>query len=280
MFFADYHVHSQFSYDCDADMEKTIKYAIAKGLQEIAFTAHVDFDYPDPNLRLCTLINYDKYLETFNTLKNRYKKDINILLGIELGLQPQVVNKIDQLLFKYPFDFVIGSTHTIDNCQCIDDDFFRKYDQKNVYLRYLESVLKNIKAHNNFDVCGHLDFIVRYGPYAVKKLSSGDYSDIVDTILKMLIIKGHGIELNTSGFRYGLKQAHPSVDILKRYRELGGIMITVGSDAHHSHHLCCDFKIAYDMLKATGFKNITIYRQRKPYFIDIDNPSVKWHHPA
>jgi histidinol-phosphatase (PHP family) len=248
-------------------MEEQIQKAISIGLQEIAFTDHVDYDYPDQKFPF--MIDYDKYLITFSNLKNKYKQDIDIVLGIEIGFQSHVVNKINNLLSNYPFDFIICSTHVADRLDLYNGDFFKGKEQKNAYLRYFEVVLDCVKAYQNYDVFGHLDYIVRYGNYPCKQLSYYDYKDIVDSILKTLIENGHGIEINTSGYRYKLNQTHPQLDILKRYKELGGEIITIGSDAHKTQDLCSHFDTAYDMLKSVGFDSIATFRQRKPRFINI-----------
>ncbi|RKD34419.1 histidinol-phosphatase HisJ family protein [Thermohalobacter berrensis] len=269
MYIADYHIHSHFSGDCNTPMEDIVKHAVNLELKEIAFTDHVDFDYPspDPNFE----IDFDDYLEKFNEIKDKYNHKINIILGIEVGLQPHISDKIKKLVNKYPFAFVIGSIHAADRMDLYNGDFFRGKSQKNAYLRYFENVLENIKIHDEFDVLGHIDYIIRYGNYETKKLSYNDYTDIVDTILKSLITKGKGLELNTSGYRYKLDQTHPQFSILKRYKELGGSIITIGSDSHIVEDICSHFKKAYNLLERAGFNKITLFRNRTPIFVDFIN---------
>jgi len=265
-FFADYHVHSDFSGDGEAPMESMIETALAKGLQELVFTDHVDYDYADP---VFEMIDYDHYVDYFAQLRDKYQGKIKLLLGVEVGFQPHVQAKIEQFVSSYPFDFVILSTHMADGLDFYTGEFFAHKEQKAAYLRYFENVLESIKRFDNYDVYGHLDFIVRYGSFAVKKLAYADFQDIIDEILKNIIQRGHGIELNTSGYRYGLEQMHPQFEILKRYKDLGGEIITVGSDAHREGDLCAHFDEAYAMLKAVGFRQLTVYRERKPGFIDL-----------
>lgn len=278
MIYSDNHVHTNFSPDSNAPMETVIKGAIGKKLQEIVLTDHMDFDYPgDPHL---FLVDYDRYLVTFLALKEKYRKDINVLLGVEIGVQPHVLNEINKLLHKYPFDFVICSTHTVGGINCSDSSFFARSLPKIAYLKYLEGLLSNVKHLNNYDVCGHLDFIARYNPYGPKQLTYAEYGDILDAIFKTIIETGHGIELNTSGYRYGLNQTHPSLEILKRYRELGGEIITVGSDAHRPEDIGSNFTLAYELLKTAGFQYITRFRERKPSFIPIEHIQKNYPIPA
>ncbi|ATW25189.1 histidinol-phosphatase HisJ family protein [Candidatus Formimonas warabiya] len=269
MLFSDNHVHTNFSPDSNAPMESVIKGAITKGLKELVLTDHVDFDYPsDPNP---FLVDYDKYLVSFNQLKAKYQEEIALRLGVEIGAQPHVLDQVTHLLKKYPFDFVILSTHSVAGINCSDPEFFAQSVPKAAYIKYLEGLLSNVRHFSDYDVCGHLDFVARYNPHSPKKLAYQEYADIVDAILKTIIQSGHGIELNTAGYRYGLNQTHPSLEILTRYRELGGEIITVGSDAHKPEDIGAQFALAYDMLRTAGFNHITQFNQRRPFFIKLDH---------
>ena len=267
MFYADYHVHSSFSSDSNEEMENQIKAAISLGLKQMAFTDHIDYEYPD--IAFPFMIDYNHYVKVFDTLKEKYKNQIDLVLGVEIGFQPHVVNQIEEALSQYPFDFVICSTHVCDRLDLYNGDFFKNKDKKNAYLRYFECVLYNVKNFINYDVYGHIDYINRYGNYNDRVLSYEDYQDIIDSILKTIIESGKGIEINTSGFRYGLGYANPKLEILKRYKELGGNIITIGSDAHASKDIASYFDEAYKLLDAAGFSEITLFKNRKPHFIKI-----------
>ncbi|NLP45498.1 MAG: histidinol-phosphatase HisJ family protein [Epulopiscium sp.] len=267
MFFADYHSHTYFSSDSNASMEDMIQTGINLGLKQLAFTDHVDFDYPNSDYTF--EIDYNEYLKQFKQYKLKYKNKIDLIFGVEIGLQPHLQEKISDFITHYPFDFIIGSSHVVHKLDLYNGDFFQGKEQKNAYLQYFEEVLKNIHIFNDFQVYGHLDYIIRYGNYKNPVLSYEDYQNIIDEILKNLIHKGQGIELNTSGYRYGLNQFHPQTSILKSYKQLGGEIITVGSDAHYPQDLCANFKEAYEILKEIGFSYITIFKNQKPDFIPI-----------
>ena len=130
-------------------------------------------------------------------------------------------------------------------------------------------MLKNINTIDKFCVYGHIDFISRYGIYKDNSLKYRDYSDLIDEVLKTLINKNKGIEINTSGYRYKLNQTYPQYDILKRYKELGGEIITIGSDAHTPDYVGDHFEVAYEMLVKSGFKYITRFKNLKPSFTAI-----------
>lgn len=118
---------------------------------------------------------------------------------------------------------------------------------------------------------GHLDYVVRYGGYAEKKIDYIEFKEILDEILMNLIRKEKGIEINISGIRYGLNSPHPNIDIIRRYKELGGEIITMGSDAHKVEDLGKDFDIALDVLEQAGFNQVAIYHNRKPEFERLRN---------
>lgn len=265
MYKIDYHTHTNFSSDSDAPMEEMIKAAIARGCNEIAITDHVDFDdrydYTD----------YNKYIPVIRDLALRYKDDIKVTFGVEIGLESLWADKINKITADFPFDFIIGSSHAVCTKDLYFDreEYFSGKTKDEAYSTYFNEMLKNIESCKDFCVYGHIDFISRYGTYEDNSLHYRDYADLIDTVLKSLILKGKGIEINTSGFRYGIKNTYPSINILKRYRELGGEIITIGSDAHFAKDVADHTDFAYDMLTEAGFKYISVFRNRKPEFIKL-----------
>ena len=136
-------------------------------------------------------------------------------------------------------------------------------------MEYFESILENIHAFDGFDVYGHIDYVVRYGPTKNANYSWTQYQDVIDEILKLLIENGKGIEINTGGFKYGLGHPNPTEGIIRRYRELGGEIITIGADAHAPQHIGYDFQKVPDILKEAGFEYFTVFKQRKPEFLKL-----------
>ena len=263
----DCHVHTNISHDGISSIDTYIKFAYRIGVDEITFTEHYD-DYTGLDTKLKTL-EVSKYYEEYLSKKNDSLLKTNF--GIEIGLQPDIKNSIKKLVNSYPFDFVIGSSHiTCKKDMSMDKSFFEGYTKKEAYLRYFEEVLENIKIYDEFDVYGHFDYVVRYGEYNCKKIEYDDFKEILNEILINLIKKEKGIEVNTSGIRYGVGNPHPNIDILKRYKELGGKIITIGSDAHKINDLAKDFDIAFEILENVGFKEVAVYHRRKPDFIKIN----------
>ncbi|MBO5478148.1 MAG: histidinol-phosphatase HisJ family protein [Clostridia bacterium] len=269
MIYTDYHLHTTFSHDGISTMEEHIKNAINIGLKEICFTEHYDIYDGLENNKLNT-IDVKNYVENFNQYKDKYKDKISLKLGIEIGLQPDIKETIHNMVKQYNFDFIIGSSHiTCKKDISKDPTFFDGLTQKEAYMKYFKEVLENIKLYDEFDVYGHIDYIVRYGGYQEKTIQYSDYQDILDEILANIIKKEKGIEVNTSGYRYGLNMPHPNIEILTRYYQLGGRIITIGSDAHKVEDVCSNFEQASSILKKIGYENYAIFENRKPKFIKL-----------
>lgn len=148
--------------------------------------------------------------------------------------------------------------------------FYEKRTEKAAYREYFESILENIESYHDFDVYGHLDYVVRYGPTSNENYDWREYQDVIDEILRKLVFLGKGIELNTGGFKYGLGHPNPTEEIIRRYRELGGEIITIGADAHKPEHVAFDFAKVPSILKDAGFDYFTVFRERKPEFVRIE----------
>lgn len=265
-FIIDSHIHTDYSPDCNAKMEDIVIKAVELGLKKITFTDHVDYDSPDE--LFVGEIDYSEYMKEIKYLRDKYK-EIEILMGVEIGYQPHLNNKLNEFIKSYPFDFVICSMHSCEGLDLYNGDFFKGKTQTQSYMRYFESVKHCIETYDNYDVYGHLDYIVRYGSFDNKKLRYEDFKEIIDEILGMIIQKGKGIEVNTSGFRYNLNATHPNTDIVRRYIEMGGTIITIGSDAHKTDNICRDFEQTIKILKSIGVKKIAQFKNRIPSFIKI-----------
>ena len=262
-------MHSSFSADLDTPMEVMIHSAVETGLQGITFTEHLDPDYPVTPDNLDFSLDIPAYKEKLAEVSDMYKDKIQVRFGIELGLQMHLGEYFDSLLSQTPFDFVIGSSHLVHGYDPYYPEFFEGRKEFLCYMEYFESILENISAYDGFDVYGHIDYVVRYGPNKNREYSYGRYKDILDEILKKLIFMGKGIELNTGGYHYGLGEPNPCTAVIRRYRELGGEIITIGADAHTPDKIACAFDKAASVLEACGFRYYTIFKDRKPEFISL-----------
>lgn len=262
--FWDNHMHSDFSGDSTANPLDMINAAKAKNLGGITFTDHLDLDYKEePGL---FDLNISDYYSKQRAIASEYSTaSFTILTGIEVGLQPQVADRNRELVLSEDFDYIIGSTHVIDG----DDPYFNKIWNEHtpdyIFQRYYECILENIKCFNDFDAIGHLDYAFRYYNNPEKAYDSYlDFSEVVDAILDEIIRKDKALEINSAAFRKGFSQPNPCDKIIKRYREKGGSLITLGADAHFPEHVACDFDRMTALISDCGFKEFVVYKKRIP----------------
>lgn len=273
MYLSDYHIHSKFSGDSEEELELIFETAIKKGLKEVAITDHLDLDYPGD--KSVFDLDFKKYIKTLKEYRERYKGRLEIKIGIELGLQPHLKkNKVlNEILCSKEIDFIIGSTHCVRGKELDEKGFFFGKTKLESHKAYFKEVYQNIKSFDGFSVCGHLDFIKRYGREYFedyKKINYEEHGEIIDKILRTLIEKEMGLEVNTSGCRYGSSESTPNEYILRRYSELGGKIITLGSDAHRSEDIGNGLDKAFKLLKKCGFNNYSIFNKKKIEFKEIN----------
>lgn len=271
MLISDTHLHSFFSSDSNTPMENMIKQGISLGLHTLCFTEHYDYDYPIADDGLDFQLDFDAYYNMFLKMKKKYASQIELLHGIELGVQKHAGTVLINLYSKIGgrYDFIINSCHLVDGIDPYEKSFFASMTPSEGIRRYFENILDNIKVYPYFQTAGHLDYICRYIPAPRPDFYYEDYADILDTILQYLIDNEKGLEVNTAGLKHGLPWPNPHIEILKRYRALGGEIITIGSDAHLPEDMAYAFDKLPDMLAAIGFRYYTLYKKQRPIFIPI-----------
>lgn len=262
----DSHVHSLFSPDSEAPMVRILDESIQKGLKSLCFTDHFDLDFDGKGHDLT--FDIKEYLSAIHKLQKQYKGQIDICAGIELGLQPHVLTRYENLLHGEPFDYILASIHSVDRQDLFSGKYFDSRDQSIAYIDYFSSLKECILRYDNFQALGHIDVIKRYGNYP-ESLPFSSYREILREIFSLLIEKGKGIELNTSGVRYGLEAFHPSIEILKDYRDLGGEIITLGSDSHKANGTGVHFSEALALLHQLGFRYYASFKKQQPLFHKI-----------
>lgn len=262
----DFHVHSQFSTDSysDATMKNICDTAIDKGLSGICFTDHIDIDYPSDE----EMFILDDYYESINKMSSYYKNKLSIYTGVELGLQPNLREQNEIISKKPEFDFILGSIHLVNKKELYNGDFLDNNSDHIGIMNYFSDLKQCL--FDDFDSLGHIDVFRRYLNSGEKEFSFYKYKEELYEILNILISNEKGLELNTAGIRYGLSDFHPLKDILVLYRELGGKIITLGSDAHRPSDLGYEFKKALSLLKYLGYDYYCIFKKRKPVFINIE----------
>lgn len=256
----DCHMHSKLSFDGKADALDMALTARERGLREICFTDHLDH-WIDP------VVPYHEYdLESYaRTYEPLEVPGLVIRRGCEAGLMHWNRAELDRHLSRYPYDFIIGSVHYIHSENPYSAAYWEGKTADQVFRQYLEGVLETVENHDNFDVLGHLTYVSKSPANTTHTpLRYSDYPALIDEILRVLVKKGKGMEINTSGVaRVG--EFLPSADIFRRFRELGGEIVTMGSDAHNCDRVGDHMDGAVRILKEI-FGYVCTFEQRKPIF--------------
>ena len=255
----DYHMHTSFSPDSQFDMEDEIRCAIEKKIQEICFTDHVDHNI---------LVNQDcplkEYRMRYEACKEKYQHQIVLKWGAEFGVQTHTVPLFQKDFDMYDFDFIILSCHQIQDLEFWNQQFQKGKSQKEINEAYYQEIYQCMQLYKDYSVLGHLDAIKRDDPYG--EYEDDQVEDILMEILKKAISDGKGIEVNTSNFRYHLSDLTPSRKILKMYYDLGGKILTFGSDTHQKEHVGYKIEEVKEIVKDMGFKEFVTFEKMKPIF--------------
>ncbi len=259
----DFHLHSDFSGDCSTPASQMIGQAVRLGLEGLCFTEHEDPDAPPSDCDFS--VDFAAYFSRMEELRGQYRGQLRILIGMEFGLMPHLPETLRALLAQRPFDFVIASQHFVGGKDPYYPSYFEGRSERACYEEYFRVMYENLLLFDpsSFDTLGHMDYIVRYGPGRGRDYTYAAYADYIDPILRYLIEHGKCLEVNTCGFRYGPGEPNPCTDVLRRYRELGGELITVGSDAHAPEYLCYGFERAAELLTGLGFRYYTVFERRE-----------------
>lgn len=259
MLLTDYHIHS-VSPDAKTPMEQMCEAALFKGLTEIAVTDHYEFYTHGVHRPFFHEAYLKEYARSLKACRERYAGRLTIRFGLELG-QPHLCPKEALgVIRQYPFDYIIGSLHKIENVDLSAMDYTERTVPQ-IAEAYYRNLLE-LSEVGEFDCLGHLDLLKRH----TKKYGFSDnydqYEPVIDQVLKNLAARGKGIEINTSGIRQGAGETMPGLRTLKRFMELGGQVVTVGSDAHRPADVAADFGAAERMLRAAGVKAVTHFNRR------------------
>ena len=276
---ADFHVHSEFSDDSTYPVTDVCRDAIKRNLEEICFTDHVDYgvkpdsDHPElahlidgiPSIN----VDYDRYFPTVEAMRERFADDLTVRCGLELGVQTHTIDCYERLLDRWGnhLDFAILSIHQVGDKEFWDGSFQEGRTQDEYNEAYYQELLAVVERFHGYSILGHLDLIKRYDPAGIYPFEKT--RDITAAILERIIADGKGIEVNTSSFRYGLPDLQPCTEILELYRDLGGTIVTIGSDSHEPDHLGSYIAYVQRRLSALGFKAFCTFEGKEPHFHEL-----------
>ena len=276
MFMEDYHLHTEFSDDSFCAMQKQAQRAIELGIDEICFTDHVDYgikiDWDDRSrIRFrgtgepLANVDYPVYFNKLDYMREIYGDQVTIRNGLEFGIQVHTIPQFQKLFDRYKekLDFVLLSCHQVEDKEFWTQDYQKGRTQKEYNERYYQEIYEVMKAYKDYSVVAHLDLLSRYDEQGIYPFAL--LEEQIAEILKQAISDGKGLEINTSSYKYKLPDLQPSKKILKLYKDLGGTILTIGSDAHVPDHL--GDKVAETLLIAKeefGFMEVYTFEKMKP----------------
>lgn len=264
----DFHIHTDVSPDAKQSLGDAVARARQLGITHMAVTDHHELltgGYYD-SWKIKDLQSYSNAIKSYN---DKYD-DIYVAVGIEIGHVNRKAKEIKDVLDTIDFDFVISSAHFIDEVDPYFPEYFAGKPKHETYYNYLKEIRDSIDVMDDrVSVLGHIGYAARYSPYEDYKLRYEDFSEIIDEILLKTIKRGFGIELNTSNYGRKLDELMPPVSIVNRYRQLGGEIITIGSDSHTSADIGKAYNTARQIALDAGFKKVCVYKNLEPEFIDL-----------
>lgn len=269
----DCHIHSSCSddgRDAMLDMARASYYA---GVRFLCFTDHVDLDdyqtgLPDPSC----FSRRETTRAAYRELLSAAPADINIRLGVELGEGNHDPARAAVIASAPEFDFVLGSLHNLRGMQDFYGlDYRSEADCKKLFSLYIDELLE-LSGLDFYDSMAHMGYPLRYARRAglSADINMSSCGDALTAVLQNLIDGGRAIELNTAGYRDArIGGPIPPADVLRRYRELGGELVTIGSDAHMVSQVSAGLRPGLQLLERLGFSHVTVFENRKPRFIDF-----------
>ena len=262
----DYHVHSEYSEDSTAPMREIVQSAIKKNISEFVFTDHIELYITELSVIEQSLKKqYSEYLD----LKEEFSDKISLKFGMEVSQPLYTLSETDYICSMLPYDFIIFSIH---KAKVGSDYYFMDYANVNIKDecdKYIEELGEIVDTLTNYSVLGHVDYLARYIKKHNVDFNFNSLTERFRPIFKTLIQKGKGIELNVSGLRTNHGATMPSEQILKVYKECGGEIITIGSDAHQPECLGERFFDGIEILKRNGFDKIAVFDKMNVEFINI-----------
>lgn len=251
----DCHVHTGVSADSKMTIEE-VGAAIREKEIGVIITEHMDYDFPGD-----TPFEFD--VEDYFKAYGNYRSD-KLLLGIELGLQPQVASKNKEILEYGEFDFVLGSIHIVGGIDLYNPACYKGLTKQMAYEAYFKCMVENIRHCPGMDSLGHMDYIARYSPYESSEITYDSFREGINSVLKELVTKDIAMEINTR--RLGVPGMLENYsEILRQYKALGGHYVTCGSDAHEKSHIGSSLKDAYHLAESLALKPVYFKKRQMQY---------------
>ncbi|MCS7060285.1 MAG: histidinol-phosphatase HisJ family protein [Anaerolineae bacterium] len=266
----DYHVHTHFSCDCNYSMEDMCRAAIAAGAHQIAFCEHEEHN---PSDGCYHTLDHDAYWRELRRCRALFAGQLTIRAGIEISEPHRYADQAAATLAAYPWDYVLGSLHWLDEqTNTLSPHFADRFGPgrwRESFRAYFREI-QRLAQEGEFDIIAHFDYPARYfRPPGGDTYHIAEFEAEIRPALQTLIARGKGIEINTASLRKGLSHPCPPSVVVGWYREMGGRILTIGSDAHRPQDVTAGFAVAAQIARAAGFTQLAVFEHRRPDFIDL-----------
>ena len=268
----DLHVHSTCSIDGASTIEEYALRAEGLGLAEIGFCEHVDFDPRDGSYGYFDPERYDREMGAARAAV----RNVGLRQGVEITYQSGLEAALEAWLAGHSWDYVVASVHLVDyadgwaiiSVPGAMSAYFAGHTQREAYVPYFAELLQAARSGLG-DVLGHVDLVKRYGVRQYGPLDPASFEEEIREVLRAAARRGMGLEINSSGLRQSPGEPYPALAVLRWFRELGGEVLTVGSDAHHADDLGAGVARAQEMAREAGFRAMATFAGRQVRWIDL-----------
>lgn len=252
---ADYHIHSTVSGDGKSTMREQIAACLAKGVNKICFTEHMDIGIQNGKFES----DLKQYAEVFADAKAAFPQ-AELYMGMELGYTADTHAELERRAAALPLDYRLLSCHIVNGIDPYEPIFFEGKTREQAAREYLEAVLEGVENFEDYDAVAHIGYVFKFTGDRFPPLVYADAPELLDRILGHMARHGKALEINTSRWN---GSGMPGWDIVERFRQLGGQWITLGSDAHHTDGTAKGFSACVEQLKARGITQIATFQKRK-----------------
>ncbi len=264
-YLCDYHVHTDLSFDGRGTLSDFCLAAIDHGIKELGFSEHVGIDASDDAYGT---LDYERYRRGIESVRERYAGKLIVKMGVEVDFRSGVIAGIEHYIQTHEFDYVIGAVHYLEGDILLRTAIFEERPQREVWDDYFNEMFLMAQT-GLFDIIAHLDvpkrgYVPLYGPFDWTL-----YEDAIGKVLAEAITRDTALEINTAGLRKQADEIFPSLGVLKLYHQLGGKLVTFGSDAHSPGKVGCDFGAALEAADAAGLTEVSTYSGRKRTTVPI-----------
>jgi histidinol-phosphatase (PHP family) len=271
----DSHLHTNLSPDSDVVIDVYAAQAAERGIREVAITDHVDFEPGAPAYGYATFEDRERIVR--QAAERWAPQGVDIRFGAELTYDRSWEDDIRRHLARHAYDFTIGSVH-----DRVESPYSPRHVQRWVERRSLADIVapafdEALAAARSglFDALGHLDVVKRYLHPFVTKEALAAAPELYEPILRALVDSGTALEVNTSGLRHAVGETYPSAATVRRFHDMGGRAVTVGSDAHRAEHFGWALADGYQYAMDAGFRTLTFRRGGTSVLVDLPNDSAR-----